>query len=82
MLRLVQSHESYRIVDGNVADPVERDETECQLQYLVQGESFNTERRDPLDNKFIKRTNPIAQFTHFFGPNGLIRSSGQLRSTG
>ena len=44
VLRLLPSHESYRNVDGSIADPVELDEAERHLQYLVQGESFNTER--------------------------------------
>ena len=43
VLRLLPSHESYRTVDGSIADPVELDEAERHLQYLVQGESFNTE---------------------------------------
>ena len=47
VLRLLPSHESYRTVDGSIADPVELDEAERHLQYLVQGESFNTERKDP-----------------------------------
>ena len=82
MLRLLLSHESYRTVDGSIADPVERDEIQCHLQHLVQGESFKTERRDLLDNKSIKRSSRIAQFIPFIGPNGLIRSSGRLRRPG
>ena len=46
VLRLLPSHESYRTRDGSIADPVELDEAERHLQYLVQGESFKTERRD------------------------------------
>ena len=37
VLRLLPSHESYRTVDGSIADPVELDEAERHLQYLVQG---------------------------------------------
>ena len=79
VLRLLPSHESYRTVDGSIADPVELDEAERHLQYLVQGESFNTERKDLLDNKSVKKSSRIAQFTPFIGPHGLIRSSGRLR---
>ena len=79
VLRLLPSHESYRTVDGSIADPVELDEAERHLQYLVQGESFNTERKDLLDNKSVKKSCRIAQFTPFIGPHGLIRSSGRLR---
>ena len=79
MLRLLPSHESYRTVDGSIADPVDLEEAERHLQYLVQGESFNTERKDLLDNKSVKKRSRIAQFTAFIGPHGLIRSSGRLR---
>ena len=79
VLRLLSSHESYRTIDGSIADPVELDEAERHLQYLVQGESFNTERRDLLDSKSVKRSSRFAQFTPFFGPHCLIRSSGRLR---
>ena len=78
LLRFFTSHESYRTVDGSIADPVELDEAERHLQYLFQGESFNTERKD-LDNKSVKKSSHIAQFTPFVGPHGLIRSSGRLR---
>ena len=78
VLRLLPSHECYRTVDGSIADPAELDEAERHL-YPVQGESFNTERRDLLDNKFVKRSSRIVQFTPFIGPHGLIRSSGRLR---
>ena len=73
MLRLLPSHESYRTVDGSIANPVELDEAERHLQF------FNTERTDFLDNKSVKRCSRIAQFTPFIGPHGLIRSSGRLR---
>ena len=76
VLRLLPSHESYRTVDGSIADPVELDEAERHLQYLVQEESFSTERKDLLDNKSVKKSSRIAQFTPFIGPHGLIRSSG------
>ena len=78
VLRLLPSHESYRTVDGSIADPVELDEAERHLQYLVQGESFNTERKDLLDNNSVKKSSRIPQFTPFIGPHGLIRSSGRL----
>ena len=80
MLRLLPTHESYRTVDGSIAEPGELDEAERHLQYLIQGESFNTERSDLLlDNKSVKKSSRIVQFTPFIGPHGLIRSSGQLR---
>ena len=60
VLRLLPSHESYRTIDGSIADPVELDEAERHLQYFVQGESFNTERKDLLDNKLVERSSRIA----------------------
>ena len=77
VLRLLPSHESFRTVDDSIADPAELNKAARHLQYLVQGESFNTERKDLLDNKSVKRRSRIAQFTLFIGPHGLIRSSGQ-----
>ena len=79
VLRLLPTHESYRTIDGSIADPVELDEAERHLQYLVQGESVNTERKDLLDNIPVKNSSRIAQFTPFIGPHGLIGSSGRLR---
>ena len=76
MLRLLPSHEIYRTVDGRIAGPVELDEAERHLQYVVQGEPFVTKRMDLLDNKSVKKSSGIAQFTPFIGPQGLIRSSG------
>ena len=55
-LRLLPSHECYRNADGSIIDPTELDEAERHLQYLVQGESFNAERKDLLENKPVKRT--------------------------
>ena len=79
VLRLSSSQESYRTVDGSVADPVKLDEAERHLQYLVQGESFIIERKDLLGNKFVKKSSRFSQYTPFFGPHGLTRSSGRLR---
>ena len=76
VLRPLPSHESYRNVRGRIADPVELDEAERHFQYLIQGESFNTERKDLPDNKSVKKSSRIAQFNPFIGPHGLIRSSG------
>ena len=78
-LHLLSSHESYRTVDGSIAVPIELDEAERHLLYLVQGESFNIERKDLLENKSVKRSSRFAQFPPFIGPHGLIRSSCRLR---
>ena len=78
MIRLSPSHEIYRTVDSSIADSVEFDKAERHLHYLVQGESFNTEKKDQLDNKSGKRSSRIPQFTPFIGPHGVIRSSGRF----
>ena len=62
----------------SIAEAVELDEAEGHLQYLVQGESFKTDKNN-LNNKYVKRSGRIAQFTPFIGPHGLICYSGRLR---
>ena len=57
---------------------MELEEAERHLQYLVQGESFNAERNDLLENKPVKRSSRIAPFSPFIGPNSLIRSAGRI----
>ena len=79
VFRLLPKHAGYRNPDGSITDPTELDEAERHLQYLVQGESFETERKDLLDNKFVKRSSRIAPHSPFISPNGLIRSSGRIK---
>ena len=78
-LRLSPSDESYRNADGSIIDPTELDEAERHLQYLVQGESFNAERKNLLENKSVKRNSRIAPISPFIGPNSLIRSAGRIK---
>ena len=78
VLRLLPKHAGYRNLDGSITDPTELDEAERHLQYLVQGESFATERK-LLDNKSVKRSSRIAPHSPFNNPNGLIRSSGRIK---
>ena len=79
LLRLLPKHAGYHNPDGSITDPTELDEAERHLQYLVQGESFEAERKDLLDNKFVKRSSPIAPHSPFISSNGLIRSSGCIK---
>ena len=53
-LWLLPKHAGYHSLDGSITDPTELDEAELHLQYLVQRESFETEKRDLLDNKSVK----------------------------
>ena len=79
VLRFLPKHAGYRNLDGSITDPTELDEAERHLQYLVQGESFATERKDLLDNKSVKRSSRIAPYSPFISPNGVIRSSGRIK---
>ena len=78
-LRLLISHEWHRNADGSIIHPAEFDEAERHLQYLVQGESFNAERKDLLENKSVKRSSRIAPFSPFFGPIRIIVSAGLIK---
>ena len=78
-LRLLPFHECYRNANGSIIEPTELDEAERHLQYLVQGESFNAERKDLLENKPVKRSSRIASFSPFIGPSRLIRSAGRIK---
>ena len=79
VLRLFPKHAGYRNLDGSITDPTELDKAERHLQYLVQGESFETKRKYLLDNKFVKWSSRIAPHSPFISPNGLIRSSGRIK---
>ena len=56
VLRLLPKNTGYRNLDGSITDPTELDEAERHLQYLVKGESFETERTDLLEQKLDKRS--------------------------
>ena len=79
VLRLFPKHAGYRNLDGSITDPTELDEAERHLQYLVQGESFETERKDLFDNKSVKQSSRIAPHSPFLSPNRLIRSSERIK---
>ena len=79
VLQLLPKHAGYRNLDDSITYPTELDEAERHLQYLVQGESFETERKDLLDIIFDKRSSRIAPHSPFISPNGLIRSSGRIK---
>ena len=62
ILRLLPSHKCYRNTDGSIIDPSELDKAARQFQYLVQGESFPSERKDLLENKSVKGSRRILPF--------------------
>ena len=79
VLRLLAKRAGYLNLDGSITEPTELDEAERHLQYFVEGESFETERKDLLDNKSFKRSSEIAAHSPFISPNWLIRSSGRIK---
>ena len=79
VLRFLPKLAGYRNLDGIITDPTELDEAERHVQYLVQRESFATERKDLLGKKSVKLSSRIAPHSPFISPNGLIRSSGHIK---
>ena len=79
MLQLLPSHECHRNVDCSIMDPKELDEAERHLQYIFQGESSNSEKKELLENRLVKRNSRIAPFCPFFGPKELIRLAGRIK---
>ena len=79
LLRRLPNYAGYQNLNGSITDPTDFDEPERHLQYLVQGEFSETERKDLLDNQSVKRSSRIAPHSSFLSPNGLIRSSGRIK---
>ena len=79
VFQFLLKHAGYYNLDDNITDPTEIDEAERHLQYLVQGECFETKKKDLLDNKSVKPSNRIAPHLLFSSPNGLLRSSGRAK---
>ena len=79
LLGFLSKNAGYRNLDGSITDPTELDEAERHLQYLVQGESFITERRGLLDNKSVKQSSRIDPHSPFLSPNGHIGSSDRIK---
>ena len=79
VLRLLPKHTGYRNLGGSITDPIKLDEAERHPKYLVQGESFEIEKKDLLDNKSVKRSSRIAPHSPCLSANGLIPSSGSIK---
>ena len=47
--------------------------------YLVQLESFNTEKKCLLKSLPLSKSSKIVEFSPFIGPNGLLRASGRTK---
>ena len=73
-LHLLTSHECYRSADDKIIDPTAHDGAERHLQYLVQRESFNAERKYLLKNKSVKQSSRTAPFSPLY----LAKSSNPI----
>ena len=79
MLRLLPKNESKRTDNGLITDPTELDNAQQRLFYLVQLESFNTEKKCLLKSLPLSKSSKIVEFSPFIGPNGLLRASGRTK---
>ena len=79
VLRILPRHATYRSVDGNIVEPGEITAAEKKLQLLTQAESFLIELMQLRSSKKISKRSPIAAYSPFVGPAGLIRSSGRIK---
>ena len=74
------ANSSFPFVPNNdVIINIKLGEAERRLQYLVQVESFETEREDLFHKKSGKQSSRIAPYSPFLSPNGLICSSGRIK---
>ncbi|XP_075258504.1 uncharacterized protein LOC142350541 [Convolutriloba macropyga] len=79
VLRILPRHATYRSVDGNIVEPEEVTAAEKKLQLLTQAESFPIELMQRRSSKKISKRIPIAAYSPFVGPGGLLRSSGRIK---
>ena len=67
VLRLLPSQESYRTVDGSITDPVELDEVERHLQYLVQESPLILKERIFVTTNPLRRAAALLSLLRVFG---------------
>ena len=78
-VRLLSKNRVYRTNSGVIIDPAELENPEQRLLYLTQAESFHAEKSNLLKPIPLGKTSKIVRFSHFIGPNGLLRASGRTR---
>ena len=80
-LRFVFTAENgtYRSVSCSITDPQELESAQCRLFYLVQHESFLTEKKSLLKGSSLNSTSKIFQVSPFTGPQGLLRVTGPTK---
>ena len=79
MLRLLDKNSLYRCPTVAITDPAELEHAEQRLFYIAQSESFPCGKNSLLNSSPLSRTSKIAQYSHFIGPNGLIRPTGRTK---
>ena len=79
MLRLLDKNSLYRCPTVGITDPAGLEHAEQRMFYIVQSESFPSEKSNLLKPRPRSRSSKIAQFSHFIGPNSLIRASGRTK---
>ena len=70
MLRLLDKNSLYGCPTVAITDPAELEHAEQQLFYIVQSESFPSEKSNLPKSSPLTRTSKKAQFSPFVGPNG------------
>ena len=79
VLRILPRHATYRSVDGSIVEHEEITAAEKKLQLLTQAESFPIELMQLRSSKKISKRSPIAAYSPFVGPGGLLRSSDRIK---
>ena len=79
ILRLLPKISDNRTETGSITDPVELEFAEQKLFYLVQSESFSSEKKALMKCLPISKPSVIKNFTPFIGPNGLLRAQGRTK---
>ena len=79
VLRILPRHATYRSVDRKIVEPEEITAAEKKLQLLTQEESFPIELMQLHSSKKISKRSPIAAYSPFVGPGGLLCSSGRIK---
>ena len=73
------SHKHFGSSILEITDPCEMDNAEQKIIYLSQGETFPSELKLLRSGKVINRNSPIAKYSPFNGPAGILRSTGRIR---
>ena len=79
ILRLLPNLSGNRTEIGSITDPAELEFAEQKLFYLVQLESFSSEKKALLKCLLISKPSVLKYFTPFIGPNGLLRAQGRTK---